>query len=476
MSALSYSLQIPALLGPFPSRKCHNKIQIPLPKLLQHQLPSQLSFIPQRTFQCFSQKHSTQQEFEVERLFSNVNQATLKREPGSLSSAIFLVAGTTVGAGILAIPAVTQESGFLASAVACILCWIFMVATGLLIAEVNVNTMCELGSGGVSLVSMAKRTLGNVGVQIACWSYIFIHYALLVAYVARSSDILANFLGIPLWECATLFSLSLGGLCYSGSQRIIGAVNGVLVFGIIISFTALVVVASGDLHWDALLKANFEAVPMSVPIIALSFVYQNVVPVLCTNLEGDLSKVRTAIVIGTAVPLGLFLVWNAVILGSITGLETDSGQVIDPLQQLRSSNGIVGPIIEWFSVLAIATSYIGFVLGLADFLADLLKLPTGQSSPQPYLLTLIPPLILSLLDPEIFFKALDFAGTYGVLVLFGILPAAMAWSDRYSSSYPSVKFPELVPGGRLSLSLIMGGAGCVILSEVFEKFGSSSMP
>lgn len=27
------------------------------------------------------------------------------------------------------------------------------VLTGLLIAEVNVNTMCELGSGGVSLVS-----------------------------------------------------------------------------------------------------------------------------------------------------------------------------------------------------------------------------------------------------------------------------------------------------------------------------------
>jgi hypothetical protein len=33
-------------------------------------------------------------------------------------------------------------------------------------------------------------------------------------------------------------------------------------------------VVSGDLHWDALLKANFEAVPMSIPIIALSFVYQ----------------------------------------------------------------------------------------------------------------------------------------------------------------------------------------------------------
>lgn len=76
------------------------------------------------------------------------------------------------------------------------------VVTGLLIAEVNVNTMCELGSGGVSLVSsffhiekkkqilrcsllvyradsihfpsaliiqvsMAMRTIGTVGVQIA---------------------------------------------------------------------------------------------------------------------------------------------------------------------------------------------------------------------------------------------------------------------------------------------------------------------
>ncbi|KAJ6354078.1 hypothetical protein OIU76_002998 [Salix suchowensis] len=386
----------------------------------------------------------------------------------SLSSSIFLVAGTTIGAGILAIPAVTQESGFLASSVACILCWIFMVTTGLLIAEVNVNTMCELGSGGVSLVSMAKRTLGVAGVQFSCWSYIFIHYALLIAYVARSSDILTNFLGIPLWESATLFSLLFGGICYFGSQRFIGAVNGVLLFGIIISFTSLVVVASGDLHLDALLKVNFAAVPMSIPIIALSFVYQNVVPVLCTNLEGNLSKVRTAIVLGTAIPLGLFLVWDGVILGSISTPEM-ADKIADPLQQLLSTNGVVGPIIQAFSFLAIGTSYIGFVLGLSDFLADLLKLPAGENKPLPYILTLIPPLVLALLDPEIFFKALDFAGTYGVLVLFGIIPAAMAWSDRYSSSSTSIKLPRLVPGGKVTLSLVMGASGCIILSEILDN-------
>lgn len=420
---------------------------------------------------CSSKQQTTSTKFEFDqRLFSNVNRATLKREPGSVTSSILLVAGTTVGAGILAIPAVTHEAGFFAAAITCILCWIYMVVTGLLIAEVNVKTMCELGSGGVSLVSMATRTLGTIGVQITCWSYIFIHYALLVAYVARSSDILTNILGIPVWECASLFSILLGSLCYFGSQQLIGAVNGVLVSGILISFAALVAVAAGDLHWDALLKANLQAIPASIPIIALSFVYQNVVPVLCTNLEGDLKKIRTSVVLGTAIPLGLFLIWNAVILGTISTPETGTDKIADPLQALLATNGVVGPIVGAFSLLAIATSYIGFVLGLSDFLADLLKLPSDRNRPLPYLLTLFPPLILSLLDPDIFFKALDFAGTYGVLVLFGILPAAMTWSDRYSTSSVSMNLPQLVPGGRFTLSLVIGGAGYVIISELIENF------
>ncbi|KAF2291780.1 hypothetical protein GH714_035568 [Hevea brasiliensis] len=174
----------------------------------------------------------------------------------SLSSAIFLVAGTTVGAGILAIPAVTQEAGFLASAVACI------VATGLLIAEVNVNTMCELGSVRWCILGVnGQENSGNGWSSNCC-----IHF--------RSAAAVAISVIVVI------------------IQRFIGAVNGVLVFGIIISFTALAAVASGEVQPDALLKANFEAVPMSIPIIALSFVYQNVVPVLCTNLEGNISKVR----------------------------------------------------------------------------------------------------------------------------------------------------------------------------------------
>ncbi|KAK3023688.1 hypothetical protein RJ639_044298 [Escallonia herrerae] len=184
----------------------------------------------------------------------------------------------------------------------------------------------------------------------------------------------------------------------------------------------------------------------------------------------------TAIVLGTAIPLVLFLVWNAVILGTITGLEiVGSNKIVDPLEQLRSTNGAVGIFVAKSNSLSLATTFGTTVnqdtTSKYSRNVGVLKLPSGQSSPPPYLLTSIPPLVLSQLDPEIFFKALDFAGTYGMLVLFGILPAAMAWADRYSSSSQPSELPLLVPGGRLTLSLVIGGAGSVILSEIVENFG-----
>jgi tyrosine-specific transport protein len=58
-----------------------------------------------------------------------------------------------------------------------------------------------------------------------------------------------------------------------------------------------------------------------------------------------------------------------------------------------------------------------------------------------------------------------------VLVLFGILPAAMSWSESYSNPSSSMKLAQLVPGGRLTLSLIIWRGGCVVFSEILENFG-----
>ena len=63
------------------------------------------------------------------------------------------------------------------------------------------------------------------------------------------------------------------------------------------------------------------------------------------------------------------------------------------------------------------------------------------------------------------------AGTYGVLTLFGIMPAAMAWRQRYSradaGSSASSKL-EVVPGGKPVLLCIGGAAAGVIANELVQ--------
>ena len=101
-----------------------------------------------------------------------------------------------------------------------------------------------------------------------------------------------------------------------------------------------------------------------------------------------------------------------------------------------------------------------------------MQLPSGSSSPLPYLLTLVPPLVLALSFPDLFFSALDFAGTYGVLVLFGLIPVAMVWSERYAGT--TLSRVQIVPGGKPVLLLVAACAAGVIGRELLLAFPGAS--
>ena len=42
---------------------------------------------------------------------------------------------------------------------------------------------------------------------------------------------------------------------------------------------------AGQIHPDNLFQTNWMAVPQTLPVLSLAFVYQNVVPVICSRLE-----------------------------------------------------------------------------------------------------------------------------------------------------------------------------------------------
>lgn len=89
------------------------------------------------------------------------------RLAGSLAGAIALITGSTVGAGMLALPAVTAPAGLVPTAASLCGCWVLLTLEALLIAEVNIAVHEERGeadaSSIITLRQMAESTLGSPG-------------------------------------------------------------------------------------------------------------------------------------------------------------------------------------------------------------------------------------------------------------------------------------------------------------------------
>ncbi|NMG08229.1 aromatic amino acid transport family protein [Brasilonema sp. UFV-L1] len=423
---------------------------------------------------------------EVTRLFSNLELYgnKLNHQPGSVLGSTALIAGTTVGAGILALPAVTLPSGVVPSTVLLIAVWLYTLVSSLLIAEMTLNTMRLVGRPSLGLLLMIEKTLGKLGARIAGAAYLFLHYALLVAYVAQGGEILLSavekMLGVqsvlPALVGTTAFTLLFGGIMYLGREKFVEKLNNAFVAIVLASFLGLLLLGATQLKTSSFLFQNWSAVPAAVSVMFVALFYSNVVPTVVTQLEGDARKIRQSLFIGSAIPLIMFLAWNAVILGSISPdmVSTFGGKtVFDPLQILRNGGAgeWLGVLVSIFSEFAIVTSFIGFMYGLLDFFKDIFA-PNETSKSLPlYSLILFPPMSLGTLNPSIFLIALDYAGTFSISVLSGIIPALMIWKQRQEQQQSMSMSQPLVPGGKVTLIVMIGVALFVMGKQVVLILG-----
>jgi tyrosine-specific transport protein len=425
---------------------------------------------------------------EVTRLFSNIevegNQ--LSHQPGSVLGSTALVAGTTVGAGILALPAVTLTSGVVPSTAMLIAVWLYALISGLLIAEVTLNTMRLVGRSGNGLLAMVESTLGKLEARIAGGAYLFLHYALLVAYIAQGGDILltatAKILGVqnvlPAWVGTTIFTLIFGGIMYLGREKFVEKLNSAFVGIVITSFLGLLFFGVTQIKTAQFLFQDWTALSPAIPVMFVALFYHNVIPVITNQLEGDVRKIRQSIIIGSGIPLMMFMAWNAVILGSVSPEIIQNvapgSTVFDPVQILRSGGAgeWLGVLVSIFSEFAIATSFIGFVYGLLDFFKDISRFTEDAPSNRLplYSLILFPPMGLSVMGSGIFFTALDYVGTFSISVLGGIIPALMAWKQREQQESSNIINEPLVPGGNMTLIMVIGVSLALIAKQLISMY------
>ena len=425
----------------------------------------------------------------ISRLFSNLelDGNKLNHQPGSVLGSTALVAGTTVGAGILALPAVTLPSGVVPSTTLLIAVWLYTLISGFLIAQVTLNTMRSVGLPSLGLLVIIESTLGKVAAIIAGGVYLFLHYAMLVAYIAQGGGILISAVEkvwgvqnvLPAWVGTTAFTLLFGGIMYLGRDRFIEKLNNAFVAIVIASFIGLLFLGATQVQPSQLSFHNWSALPSVVPVMLVALFFHTMIPVITVQLEGDIRKIRQSIVIGSGIPLIMFLAWNAVILGSVNpdlieGITTGK-TVFDPLQTLRDGGAEewIGVLVSVFSEFAIVTSFIGFVYGLLDFFRNIS--PVAAKEPLNrlplYTLILFPPLSLSTLNPNIFFAALDYAGTFGISVLGGIIPAVISWKQNQMQEHLNSTTQSLVPGGKITLIIMIGVALIIMVRQVIYISG-----
>lgn len=390
---------------------------------------------------------------------------------GRVISAMFLVAGTCIGGGMLALPVVTGVGGFWPSIFVMSLCWIAMTLTALLLLEVSL-WMEE----GAHVITMTTRLLGIPGRVVSWCLYLFICYASIVAYTAGGGSQMARaieyYTNYPIsHEWASLIFLIVFGVVVDCGSIVVGRVNAVLFVAMIVSYFVLVGMGVDEVNSEHFLHQRWSQAWWAIPLTLTTFSFQTMVPSLTPYLHKHVSALRWAIVGGTSITMLIYVIWQWLILGIVPAegehslaLALQQGE--SPTQFLREhvEGQWIYIIAEYFAFFAIVTSFLGIALGLFDFLADGLKIKKeGWGKLALGSLIIIPSLIFATQYERAFLTSLETSGGIGDSILNGMIPVLMAWIGRYRMGYVG---EFRVPGGKPVLCGLFAFFFCALVVQV----------
>lgn len=362
---------------------------------------------------------------------------------GSLLGATLLIAGCCIGAGMLGMPLSTVKAGFAPTMITFLLSWLYMLVAGLVLLEVALRFPDE-----TNMAEMARKYFGRLGEAVVFLLMLFLMYALMTAYSAVSGPLIAKYLPISADTGSTLFAAALFIALGLGTKAL-DYFNRLFMVGLVLSYLGLVFLGLPQIDIENLKGGSVEEAFYITPILIIAFGFHNLIPSLVRYLGRDVKRLRLSILLGSVIPLGIYLVWEIVILGLIEDKSSNLISVNELLEKAAHVSWIT-PLIALFAFFAITTSFMGNALSVLDFLSDQVG---GKKTVLKRIvltaLTVIPPVVVAFYNPDIFLAALTFAGSFSAVLLFGVIPAMMSWKGKSESKVYQVK------GGLLPLLFLV---------------------
>lgn len=374
-----------------------------------------------------------------------------------------IIAGTAIGAGMLALPMISAGMWLYWSMFLLVATWLLMLWSSQAILEVNLHY-----APGSSFHTLVSDTLGPVWNAVNGFSVAFVLYVLVYAYVSGGGSVVQQALSSSLGYrpdssvAGLLFALFLIA-CVWWSARSVDRFSVALMGGMVLTFVLSI---SGMLsHIRTAVLVDAEGSGGSVIFIwgalstyLTSFCFHASVPSLVKYFGREPVTINKCLRNGTVIALLCYGVWILAADGIISreafkDVIAAGGNVGDLVRAAGTgidSNFIIHAL-EAFSCLAVATSFLGAGLGLFDYMADLCGFDDSRMGrTKTAVVTFLPPLLGGLLWPEGFLPAIGWAGL-AATIWSVIVPALMLRACRRKFGFSEYR----TPGGTLTVPLLL---------------------
>ena len=368
-----------------------------------------------------------------------------------------LVAGTMIGAGMLAMPLTSAGIGFGFTLVLLLGLWALLTFSALLFVELYQTAESDAGIG-----TLAEQYFSKAGRIVATAVLIIFLYALIAAYVSGGGSLLKDLLPESFGDKVSilLFTVIFGSFIVIGTHSV-DKINRVLFFVMLAAFAIVLILMLPEIKFNNLMATPIDnaLIISASPVFFTAFGFHGSIPSLNKYLGGNVKALRFSILVGSAITLCAYILWQL----STHGLLTQN-EFLQILKEDATLNGLVkatfaitgsnviASAVKLFSTLALITSFLGVGLGLLECIEDLLKrsfnVTAGRISLG--LLTFIPPLVFALFYPEGFILALGYAGQMFAFYAV-VLPVSLVWKARRTHT----NLPYKVWGGNLTLIIVL---------------------
>ncbi|MGF1834698.1 amino acid permease [Photobacterium sanguinicancri] len=340
-----------------------------------------------------------------------------------------IIAGTALGAGMLAIPMVLAQFGLVWGTLLMLIIWSGTTYAALLLLEASIKA-----GGGLSMNTIARKTLGKGGQVVTNGLLYALLVCLLMAYIIGAGDLvkkMAASAGLELTMLQTQVAFTLiAGVVVAAGTAVVDKLNRVL-FGmmlVVLVMTLFSLVPS--ISMENLLTVTSDSkvdLIKTSSVLFTSFGFMVVIPSLVTYNEGASQKqLRNMVVIGSIIPLFCYLLWLYAAVGNLTSEQlVHFANVSELIAALGTKYSSIHTILSVFTGLALLTSFLGVAMSLYHQNEDAFK----QNRVVTYVFTFIFPLIGALLAADQFLAVLGYAGI--ILVFLAIfVPMAMTVKVR----------------------------------------------